>query len=462
MLEMTESEFFTRGGLLDKLMGTVFDASILVNADGILLHIANNTDMLQNHPEDQYIGKHVLSLNPYADLVMDTLKTHKGHWGVTEMVQGRQCLINTFPVFNDGNFLGLLSFILYSSLASLNKVIAQLGDALSAEDNERVYATIARAGNDLTFDDYIGTSAQIIRVIEQCSRAAKTHLPILIAGESGTGKEILASAIHSVGVEHTWKPFIKINCSAIPKELMESELFGYEKGAFTGASSLKKGKFELAAGGSVLLDEIGDMDVALQSKLLRVLEEKEFERVGGTKMLPMTARIISSTNSDLRQKIDIGAFRSDLYYRLNAIEIKVPPLRDHIEDIPALIQHLASQDKLDISLDDEAMKVLMNYSWPGNVRELRNIINRLGLFCTGSIATAADVRLHIGDILLSGLNSIPKNIGQDNPERDLLVEALTSTGYNIPATAEKLGVCRATIYNMMNRHGVKKQKKVYK
>jgi transcriptional regulator with PAS, ATPase and Fis domain len=239
---------------------------------------------------------------------------------------------------------------------------------------------------------------------------------------------------------------------------LESELFGYEKGAFTGASSQKKGKIELASGGSILFDEIGDMDISLQSKLLRVLEEKEFERVGGTKMLPMTARIISSTNSDLRQKIDMGEFRSDLYYRLNAIEIKVPPLREHAEDIPLLMQHFIKRDKLDISLGNEAVKALVEHSWPGNVREFRNVINRLGLFCSGENVSAADVRTHIGDLSPSEHKVLLAEKEHHELERTQLIAALNITGYNIPAAAEKLGVCRATVYNMMARHGVKRKK----
>lgn len=461
-LEMTQEEFSARGGVLDKMMETVFDASFLVDADGIILHLANNTDHLRRHSEDQLIGKHITALTTDAHYVMDTLKTQRGHWGVTEMIQGRQCLINSFPIFDKGKFLGILSTVLYSSLASLNKVIAQLSDSINKEDNERIYATLARTGNDLTFDDYVGMSVKVSNIIEQCRRTARTRLPVLLVGESGTGKEILASAIHSSYVEHVAKPFVRINCSAIPKDLLESELFGYEKGAFTGASSQKKGKFELASGGSILLDEIGDMDISLQSKLLRVLEEKEFERVGGTAMLPMTARVISSTNSDLLQKINNGEFRSDLYYRLSALVIKVPPLREHIEDIPLLARYFIKRDKLDISLDDEAVTALSEYSWPGNARELRNVINRLGLFCSGAIVSAVDIRNHVGELTAMENKLHPTALIDNeftNPERVRLMDALNDTDYNIIAAAEKLGVSRATVYNMMSRNGIKRKRR---
>jgi transcriptional regulator with PAS, ATPase and Fis domain len=457
-LEMSEVEFHTRGTILDKLMETVFDASILVDANGTLLHLANNTDRLRTHPLNKYVGKHITELTTKAHYVMDTLQTQRGHWGVTEMVQGRQCLVNSFPIFDKGKFLGLLSTIHHSSLASLNKIIAQLDGAMNAEDSERTYATISRAGRDLTFDDYVGSSVKVSRLLEQCRRAASVGLPVLLVGESGTGKEILASAIHSTFVDHTWMPFVRINCSAIPKELMESELFGHEKGAFTGAASQKKGKFELASGGSILLDEIGDMDIGLQSKLLRVLEEKEFERVGGTKMLPMTARILSSTNADLRRKIDIGEFRSDLYYRFSAIEIKVPPLREHIEDLPLLVQHFIKRDKLDISPGSAALNALSEHRWPGNVRELRNIINRLGLFCTGERVSAADVYAHIGASAEPNNSLQPEWDKESTTERAQLIDALEHTGFDIRAAAEKLGVCRATVYNRIYRYGIQKRK----
>ena len=454
-LEMTEEELHTRGGVLDRLIAIAFDSCILLDANGILIHAAHNSDSRSRWHEN-YIGKHITEASPYAYFAIDTLKTHKGHWAVTEVVQERKCLVNIFPIFCKGKFIGLLGTVLHSGIESLSKILMQLQGSTHAGDTERIFNVVAKMGSNRTFDDFIGESPQNKAVIAQGRRAATSNLPVLILGESGTGKEILANAIHSATVDRTWNPFIRLNCSAIPKDLAESEFFGHEKGAFTSASSAKKGKFELAAGGSIFLDEIGDMDYNLQSKLLRVLEEKEFERVGGVQLMPMTARVISATNSDLHRKSREGSFRSDLYYRLSAIEIEVPPLRERIEDIPLLADHYISKDTLDITLDRSARDAMQAHSWPGNVRELRNVLNRLGLFHHGKAISAAIVRTYLRDGSLSG--PVTAASGQNHSaEYTRLVEALKTTGFNLPAAAEKLGVCRATLYNMMNRHGVKRK-----
>ena len=464
-LEITEDEFHTRDGMLDRLLETLFDSCVLIDSDGILIYAAHNTSLFEKRPPAVSIGKHISEVNPYAYFAMDTLKTQKGHWGVTEVVQERKCLMNIFPVFSEEKFLGLLGTIIYSSLDSLGKILAQLNDAPSQKDSRNVYDALARVGNNKTFHDFIGDNSQIKKMLELCRSAANTSLPVLILGESGTGKEILANAIHSASIDRTWNPFVRLNCSAIPTELMESEFFGHEKGAFTGASGIKKGKFELASGGSLLLDEIGDMNYNLQSKLLRVLEEKEFERLGGSEMLPMTARIISSTNSDLHRKSREGSFRSDLYYRLSTIEIEVPPLRDHIEDIPLLVEHHIQKDGLDISLDTSSIELMQEYSWPGNVRELRNVLHRLNVFYKGQCVSSADVRSNLNGDFHSKIYSSPsqfnaidqRNQKGDYAEKARILEALKSTSYNIPETARLLGICRATVYNRMNRYGISKK-----
>lgn len=460
-IEMSKDEFYNRGGILDRIMETAFDSCLLIEADGTIIHATNNSDFLRLKPQEECIGKNLSEVNPLANFALDTLKTHKGHWGVIEVTEDRKCLLNIFPIFCEKEFIGILGTILYSSLAALNKIISQLKDTSQGEDAEKIYNAIARIGTSLTFADYVGESPKIKDLMIQCKKAAGTNLPILLVGESGTGKEILANSIHSASLDRTWKPFIRLNCSAIPKDLIESELFGYEKGAFTGASSVKKGKFELASGGSILLDEIGDMDIGLQSKLLRVLEEKEFERVGGTKVLSMSARIISSTNSDIRNKSRAGEFRADLYYRLSTIEIRVPPLREHAEDIPLLVEHFIKRDQLDIILQPCAMKALSNYNWPGNVREFRNVLNRIGLFCEGHSVSASDVMSYIGDYPM--LSPEPKTAKPENSavsERERLAEALNSCDFSVSAAAKKLGVCRATVYNMMDRYDIKRNKHI--
>jgi transcriptional regulator with GAF, ATPase, and Fis domain len=262
-------------------------------------------------------------------------------------------------------FLSSVSRIAAVSLENLLKL-----DSLRAE-NQRLRA-------DVGADTLIGESRAMSRVTEFIGRVAKGDSTVLIRGESGTGKELVARAIHANSLRPS-KPFVAINCAAIPETLLESELFGHEKGAFTGAAASKKGKFETAEDGTLLLDEIGEMAPLLQAKLLRVLQQREFERLGGTRLLPFNARVIAATNKNLEQAIKVGDFRQDLYYRLNVVSVSLPPLREHREDIPTLALYFASKFAAKSKrgfkgISAEARSLLMQYSWPGNVRELENAI----------------------------------------------------------------------------------------
>jgi len=273
----------------------------------------------------------------------------------------------TSPPFGEDHafFLSSVSRIAAVSLENLLKI-----ESLRAENQ--------RLREDVSADTLIGESRTMSRVTEFIGRVAKGDSTVLIRGESGTGKELVARAIHANSLRPS-KPFVAINCAAIPETLLESELFGHEKGAFTGAVATKKGKFETAEDGTLLLDEIGEMAPLLQAKLLRVLQQREFERLGGTRLLPFNARIIAATNKNLEQAIKAGEFRQDLYYRLNVVSVALPPLREHREDIPALALHFANKFAAKSrrgfkGISAEARSLLMEYSWPGNVRELENAI----------------------------------------------------------------------------------------
>lgn len=270
----------------------------------------------------------------------------------------------------------------------------------------------------------------------------------------------------------SFSPFIKINCTAIPDELFESELFGHEKGAFTGAVSAKKGKFELASGGSILLDEIGDMNLRLQSKLLRVLEEKVYERIGGNKLLPLNARVIASTNRNLKELCKEGKFRQDLYYRLNTIEIKVPPLRDRKDDIPLLVEHFIRQNNLNVSFSKEALEIFIQYNWPGNIRELRNVINRLSVNYAKKEIKPEHIQQVIKDYFNLSSDVIDTNIFQnttnstslessfESQEKKLLINTLQHCNYNISHAAKQLKVCRATLYNKIRKYNITLNKEI--
>ncbi|AEG16361.1 two component, sigma54 specific, transcriptional regulator, Fis family [Desulfofundulus kuznetsovii DSM 6115] len=312
-------------------------------------------------------------------------------------------------------------------------------------------------------DVMIGLSPEMQKVYKAIGRVANSNATVLIRGESGTGKELVARAIH-YNSDRRDKPFIKINCASIPENLLESEMFGYEKGAFTGAITSKPGKFELAQRGTIFFDEIGEMSLSLQAKLLRVIQEREFERLGGTETIKVDVRIIAATNKDLENCIAEGTFREDLFYRLNVVDIYLPPLRERKDDIPVLVEHMiklcnAEYKKQVTGFTDQAMKLLLEYDWPGNVRELKNVCERAVLMSTGPLLTVEDLprnirkssrRLH----WLKGLSgdSFKEMIAE--VEREIILQALEEHNWNRSAAAQALKMNRSSLYLKMKELGI--------
>jgi transcriptional regulator with PAS, ATPase and Fis domain len=312
-----------------------------------------------------------------------------------------------------------------------------------------------------TLDSIIGVSEAIQVLKREALHAAATHLPVLVTGESGTGKEMFAQAIHHASPRRI-HPFVRINCAAIPKDLLESELFGYEKGAFTGAHSEgKPGKFELARHGTVFLDEIGDMPLEMQPKLLRVLEEKEFERVGGTSLIKADFRLIAASNQNLEEMMQEGRFRKDLYYRLNVIPLHIPPLRERREDIAPMARSMLRQISddasiMDIILAPEAETALLKYDWPGNAREVMNVLERILSSLKGDTIHLCDLPFYLyrnrKGMAGEGKKSL-KNI-QATAEREAIRYALQSTGYNKAQAADLLGIHRTLLYKKMKKYNL--------
>ena len=300
------------------------------------------------------------------------------------------------------------------------------------------------------FDRIVGSSPALERVLDIVKKVAKSNTTVLIRGETGTGKELIAGAIHHNSLRSA-RNFVKVNCAALQENLLESELFGHEKGAFTSADKQRIGRFEQADGGTMFLDEIGDMSASTQAKILRVLQEHEFERLGGTRTLRVDVRLIAATNRDLPAMVQAGQFREDLYYRLNVVSIEMPPLRERKEDIVSLastfIGRFAAELKKRIDgLDADAQKLLMRYNWPGNIRELENTIERAMLLAEGRVITAADLRL--GDTPTAGggrdqapvVKIPPTGIPLDDIERHALVEALKMSNWVQKDAAELLSI----------------------
>jgi DNA-binding NtrC family response regulator len=310
------------------------------------------------------------------------------------------------------------------------------------------------------FENLVGDSEKMIKVYALIEKVARTESTILILGESGTGKELVARALHNYS-RRKEKPFVAINCAALPETLLESELFGYVKGAFTGANKFKKGLFESAEGGTLLLDEIGSIPVDMQQKLLRVLEEREIRPVGGTKTVPVDVRIVAATNERLEEKIKKNEFREDLFYRLSVIPVELPPLRDRLSDIPLLVRHflreMNEREGRDITIDPVAVAALQCFNWPGNVRELENVVNRAGALCENSRITLGDLPPKIVESA-QGLNleeqepDVAQFRGSSlksflrSKERDYIQFVLDQCGGDKEKAAKALGISLATFY----------------
>jgi len=386
-------------------------------------------------------------------------------------IYGRLEKIVAFPLRHEGQFLGAMLIACPGDCNCVTKdldiieiILAQSTGAIrrAIAHEEEIRELRTRIEKSSGFGDLVGKDPQMQVIYKLIEDVAPTDATVLIQGESGTGKELVARAIHNNSLRKD-KPFIVINCSAYPATLLESELFGHEKGAFTGAVRQKSGRFEQADGGTVFLDEIGEISPTAQIKLLRVLQSQKFERVGGEKTLTVNTRILAATNKDLQQAVKTGDFREDLFYRLNVIPIQVPPLRDRRNDIPLLARNFLKkfaeeQNKTVQHFSSEAMRLLLNYDWPGNVRELENSIEHATVIAKGKNVEVSEVpagiqqaRPRISKISNGSKHSIMEN------EKNLLREVLGECNWNKKETAAKLGISRSTLYEKLKKYNIAKQ-----
>lgn len=363
--------------------------------------------------------------------------------------------------------LGAYDFI--EKPLSLEKVLLCIQNAVKVgelvEENRSLKAKLAKES------EIIGTSKPMRQLKEQIAIAAPTSGWVLITGENGTGKELVARAIHHLSKRRI-KPFIEVNCAAIPEELIESELFGHEKGAFTGATTQRKGKFDLAHEGTLFLDEIGDMSLKTQAKVLRILQERKFERVGGNRTIEVDVRVIAATNKDLAEEIGRGNFREDLYYRLNVLPFHVPPLRERTEDIPLLVSHFleyfcSKESRENKQMTVNAMEALQNYPWPGNVRELKNTIERLVIMTPQQ--EISEQQLPTG--ILSRHESVGRphyatatsesgtfREAREEFERDFILQKLEENDWNVSRTAEVIEIERSNLHRKIKAFGIELKK----
>ena len=336
---------------------------------------------------------------------------------------------------------------------SKEKILLTLGHALETRTLRRGF-------------EMIGEGPSMLAIHEQVSRVAPTNGRVLLLGESGTGKELVARAIHFNSPRKNM-PFIKVNCAAIPEELIESELFGSDRGAFTGAVKTRDGKFLQADGGTLFLDEIGDMSFNVQAKVLRALEQGEFERVGGTQTIQVDVRVLAATNRDLPKLVETGKFREDLYFRLNVVPLVVTPLRERPEDIPLLVgsflEHVAAENGVrGKTVSEEAMQILCAYAWPGNIRELRNVIERLSIMVTGDVIRPTDLptELRAGrNIIRKGSEASGKTLKEirEQVEKDYIRAVLAEHDWNVTQAAKDLGIERTNLHKKIKSYGIEKE-----
>lgn len=445
--------------LLGDLFSHAYHGMAIVDDEGKI--IKWDYEDLLGYKEEEVLGKYA------PDVIENTrlhivAKTGKKEICDLQMVNGRYLITSRIPLIRDGKVIGAVGTVFFKNVEELKSLVNKI-DLLENTVNKYKSEISQLYRTKYSFDDIITKNREMLNIRDVARKAARSHSTVLIQGESGTGKEFFAHAIHN-GSQRKYGPFVTINCAAIPRELLESELFGYEEGAFTGAKKHgKMGKFELANGGSILLDEIGSMPIEMQAKLLRVLEAREFERVGGTGRIDLDVRIIASTNEDLEEQVKEGKFRQDLYYRLNVIRIKIPPLRDRIDDIPILSQNLLESLSRDLmiavgELSPKTIDILKKHDWPGNVRELRNVIERAINIAQGDkiypeylpdyILEKADFNKH--QIVEGGLL---KNIVA-KAEVDAIIKVLRECDDNKTLAAKKLGIHRTALYKKMETYNM--------
>lgn len=435
------------------VLDTLQDALMLISEEGIILNVNRAAEKLTGYDREDLIGQPCTILNcTGCEFFGEGPGPQWCQLFTIDKVRHKRCRITA----NKGRNVHVIkrASVLRDDSGKLLGAVETLSDISDMVRQEWELADLMqRVGEPSGVGELLGESPAMKRVFELIRSAAGSQAPVIILGESGTGKGLAAQAIHDLS-DRREKPFVQVNCAALNENILESELFGHVRGAFTGADRHRVGRFESARGGSVFLDEIGDVPLAIQVKILRVLEERLIERVGDNKPVKVEARFITATHKDLHQLIDDGLFREDLYYRISVVPIKIPALRERTEDLPlltqAFIDRLAKETGKPIKgYTREAMERLVTYTWPGNVRELRNAVEYAFVVCQDDRIDLG----HLPDRILAEPAPESRSIGRSNG-RDELLRALREAGGNQSQAARILGVSRMTIWNRMKKYGI--------
>jgi len=441
-----------------KVVDTIKDGVMIVDKGGSIVSVNKALERITGYTRDEILGKPCSILNCS---IFEYARQNKGdQWCVlfrTGSMDMRKC---TF-MRKDGNFIHVLknASLLHDAQGQVMGAVETITDITEIlEKDHQIEAFRRELRSEHGFHGLLGVSAPMQRVFDLITNAAQSDAPVIILGESGTGKELVAKAIHEIGLRAS-KPYVKVNCASLNEALLESELFGHVKGAYTGAYQNRTGRFEAAQGGDIFLDEIGDLPLSTQVKLLRVLEDKVIERVGDNRPIPINVRIISATNRDLDGLVAQGQFREDLFYRINVIPIMVPPLRDRINDIPILAEAFFRRirlrtDKKINGISNGAMRLLMEYAWPGNVRELRSTFEYAFVTCHDAMIEPH----HFPPVIYK--NGPPPKTRQINPidkkemKKQRLIDALERSSGNQSRAAALLGISRVTVWNQMRAFNI--------
>ncbi|ADI26567.1 sigma-54-dependent Fis family transcriptional regulator [Geobacillus sp. C56-T3] len=458
---------------LAETMKTVLDAAyegvVVVDEDGVVREINRAYCQFLGIRREEAIGKHVTEVieNTRLHICAQSGIPERGY---IQKIYGQPMVVHRIPIWRDGKVIGAIGMLIFQGVSEVYEIFRRLQElSREASRKEKKEAKPQETADSAPkgIERIIGRHPAIAAVKQMIRRAARVPSTVLITGESGTGKEVVARAIHEAG-PHADGPFVSVNCAAIPESLLEAELFGYEDGAFTGAKKGgKPGKFQLAHGGTLFLDEIGDMPLAMQAKILRVLEEKKVEKVGGLYETKVDVRVIAATNKPLEEMVRNGTFREDLFYRLNIIRIHLPPLRERKTDIPALLAYhmdrMCRQFGIALkSFTKEAMEVLVHYSWPGNVRELVNVVEWLISMVEGEKVEREHLPSYLSTVQPAA-SSLP-NGGVKmadrwkemvyHSERERIAAALVAAGGNKAEAARRLGIHRSTLYEKLKKYGL--------
>lgn len=445
--------------LADLIFDHIENGALVTDAAGCILYFNRPYARFLGIEAKNVIGRHVTEILEDSRMHI-VAQTGKAEVNQIFTCRGRDMVVQRIPILDDGKVVAVFGQIMFKQVSDVGRLASHLSLLESKLKLYEKELTSLRSTR-YTFDSIQGTSAPILALKEAANKAALTDLPVLLTGESGTGKELFAQAIHQASSRHR-NPSIHINCAAIPKELFEAELFGYADGAFTGAKAGgKPGKFELADGGTLFLDEIGEMPLELQPKLLRVLEDKLFERVGGNRMLKSDFRLITATNRNLELMVKHKEFRGDLFYRLNVVSLPIPPLRERRGDIIPLAKHLLGKIAENYpgsryELTSAAEKILDDYHWPGNIRELLNVLERTAFTIEGNCIEACDLPFYLSRpaAAVTSVSQWDLAAVVAEAEREALRRALEITANNKARAAKLLKIHRTVLYKKMNKYQI--------